>query len=528
VTTGRAIAAGVALSTLIRAPWFDAALGRDEGGVAMVAHAWRHGGPFLYGHVFLDRPPLLVALYKLAGDPAGIRLLGAVAAALLVTTSTLLAVRLAGRAAAPYAAIIAALLASSPALKAVLTPAELLAAVPSSASVLLLVTAIERQRRSLRLYAAAGALGASALLIKQSFGDAMAAGAVALMAGKLSGTPWRETARRAAAYAAGIAAVAATLAAWAIATHTSAASILYALFGFRLDAVHALAGGGTAARIHRLAGPFLESGLVLAFPVALVGIARLRARRAIRAALAAWLAAACAGVLLGGSYWPHYLIALVSVTAAGAAAALARQRWGIAVVAVTAMAAAAVLTAAPTVLHDGADGFDQGTRAVGDYLSRQARPGDTAYVLYTDANLIYYSGLRPAFPYNWSLMMRAVPGAQDQLRAALGSPSKRPTWIVVWQPAGAWGLDRSGATRRLLARDYVRVATVCGHPVLRARAGSPRPALVRMDSASSCPTSSRISTSSKESAIAGSAEGPARRSSAVTSSLTAPTHARNT
>src|SRR5689334_7654501 len=87
------IAAGLVLTLLLRAPWHDAALGRDEGGVAMIAGAWHSGGPFPYGSFFLDRPPLLVALYRLVGaGHDGVRVLGAVAAALLVVTSTLLAV----------------------------------------------------------------------------------------------------------------------------------------------------------------------------------------------------------------------------------------------------------------------------------------------------------------------------------------------------------------------------------------------------------------------------------------------------
>jgi 4-amino-4-deoxy-L-arabinose transferase-like glycosyltransferase len=140
------IVAGIALAVALRVPWLDAPLNRDEGGDALIAQNWSHGGPFAYGHVFLDRPPLLLALYRLAGDAGGIRILGAIAAALLVVTTTLLAVRLAGRRAAPYAAIICALLVSSFALRAVLTPAELLAAVPASAAVLLVVIAFEDHR----------------------------------------------------------------------------------------------------------------------------------------------------------------------------------------------------------------------------------------------------------------------------------------------------------------------------------------------------------------------------------------------
>jgi hypothetical protein len=491
------IAAGIVLALVLRAPWFDAALGRDEGGVAMVAREWGHAGPYAYGSLFLDRPPLLVEFYRVfgTGGPTGIRILGALAAAGLVTTSTLLAVKLAGRRAAPYAAVISALLASSVVLKSVFTPAELIAAVPSSASVLLLVTALQAEtaRRRLPMYAAAGALAATALLVKQSFGDALAAGAVAIVAGKLTGITWKETARRFAAYASGVAAIVAGLAAWAVATHTSAYSIYYALFGFRLDAANSLTSSAFGSRLSRLGSPILESGIAVALVVAVVGVMTIKKQAVTRAALAAWFTAAAAGVLLGGSYWPHYLIALVSIAAAGAAVVLARHP-RTAIAGVTAMAAAAVAFAGPAAVDDSADTQNLAAVTVGDYLHARANPGDTAYVLYTDASVLYYSGLRPAFPYNWSLMMRAAPHAQAKLRLDLAS-ANRPTWLVEWQSTRAFGLDRSGATKRLVATNYRHVATVCGHPLLLARGASARPMPSRMASASSCPTSSRISTS---------------------------------
>jgi hypothetical protein len=365
--------------------------------------------------------------------------------------------------------VIAALLASSFALRAVLTPAELLAAVPASASVLLLVIALEDEKRKrFLLLAAAGALAATALLVKQSFADALAAGAVAIAITKLTGTTWRETAKRALAFTAGIAATTAALATWALVTHTTASEIWFALFGFRLDSTSALANSHFSTRIARLDTPVLESGLAIAIPVALLGIALVKTKPAIRAALATWLLAAAVGVLLGGSYWPHYLIALVSVTAVGVAAALANHA-KVATAAVAALAAVTVAVASPTALHDGGERYDSAAMTVGKYLRTHATPGQSAYVLYTDANVLYYSGLRAAFPYNWSLMMESIPGAVKTLRHDLASPRHRPTWLVVWQSAKAFGLDPHGVTKRLLKRDYRQVATVCGHRLLLAR-----------------------------------------------------------
>ena len=86
-------------------------LGTDEGGVAFIAKAWGTGGHgSLYGAYWLDRPPLLVALYKLAvtGGQVGIRVLGALAALALVAVTTLLARAVAGHAAARVAALLSA------------------------------------------------------------------------------------------------------------------------------------------------------------------------------------------------------------------------------------------------------------------------------------------------------------------------------------------------------------------------------------------------------------------------------------
>jgi hypothetical protein len=469
------IVLGVALALLLRAPWHDAALGRDEGGVAFVARAWHGSGPFAYGSYFLDRPPLLVALYRLAGDgELGIRVLGGLASVLLVITSTLLSVRVAGRRAAPWAAGISAVLASSFAIKSVFTPAELLAAVPSAASVLLLVVALERAPRRFWLFAAAGTLAATALLVKQSFGDALVAGVVAIVAGKALGTSWRETARRAAAYGAGIALIVVALVTWALISHTTAHSIWYAMFGFRIDATAALTPRGMVARVSRLESPILTSGLALALLFAVVGIARIRGRPVVRLTLAAWMVAAGAGILLGGSYWPHYLIALVPAAAAGAAAVFQRYRL-VGALAVLAIALPTALNAATVARSDSADGMQRTAVTIGHYIHARALPHQTVYVLYAEANALYYSGLRDPFPYNWILMMRAAPGARVRLRSLLASPD-RPTWLVKTGSTGSFGLDKGGFTRRLLRLHYRRVATVCGTPLFLARGARAAPA----------------------------------------------------
>src|SRR4051812_31176476 len=159
--------AGVVLAVLLRLPWLDAALGRDEAGVSLVARAWHHAHPFPYGPYFLDRPPLLVLAYRLAnraGGATGVRVLGMLSASLAVVVCPLLAAHVAGRRAAPPAAALSGVFMSSALLDSVFTPAELLAVIPSTASILLLLSALGRSNVAGWRLAGAGAAAATALL----------------------------------------------------------------------------------------------------------------------------------------------------------------------------------------------------------------------------------------------------------------------------------------------------------------------------------------------------------------------------
>lgn len=473
------IVAGIAVAFALRAAWLDAPLGRDEGGDAYVARAWDHSGPFAYGPYFLDRPPLLLALYRaavLAHGALGIRVLGALAAAAAVALITLLANRLGGRRAAIGASLVGAVLVSSYAIASVDTPAELLAILPSTGSILCLVSGLEREgRRAHWLLAAAGLLAGLALMVKQSFGDALVAGVLALVAvAVLRQVRRRELALCAASYAAGLAAVVGALVVWEQLARTPDESVWYALVGFRLDAASALAGSDVSGHATRLVMPALGSGLALGVILAAAGLASLRARPVALVALAAWLLAGTAGIALGGSYWSHYLIQLVPVTAVGAGLALTQWR--------RAGTLAALAVALPAVaytllgVHRERPETEQTTAvAVGHYVRSRALPNQTLYVLYARANVLWYSGMRNPFPYDWSLMMEAVPGAEQRLRALLASP-RRPTWVVAWQGTRAFRLDRSGATRRLLHVHYRLVARVCGRRVLLARGAPARAA----------------------------------------------------
>ena len=445
-------------------------LGIDDGGVAFIARAWGTGHGSLYGAYWLDRPPLLVALYKLAvvGGPTGIRVLGMVAALALVAVTTVVTRAVAGERAARIAAVLSAALASSIALAAVYTPSELLAGVPAAGSIGCLVAA--HRRGQARWLVGAGLLAVAAALIKQSFLDAGFAGAVFLIASSVRDR--RPRLRWAAAYTAGALIPLAGVGVWLAVAHVSPGSLVYALFGFRVHALDVLATSNVPlnVRVKSLWLPGAGSGLFILLVIALRGLATLRRDRVLAVTLAAWLGAGAVGVLGGGSYWAHYLIELVAPASLLTGAALSRLRVG-SLVAV-ALAALAVSGTVGGVGHARTLQQRHGVVAVASYVRDHAQPGDTQYVMYAKANVGYYTGLPSPYPYAWSLLVRAHPGATARLRQLLESP-RRPTWIVGWQRPSRWGLDPGGATARALHAHYRVVARVHGHPIYH-RTSSPR------------------------------------------------------
>jgi hypothetical protein len=470
------VAACVLVAIVLRLPWFGAYLGLDEGGLSSVASNWFASSGSLYGSSWVDRPPLLLLLWRgaLALGPYGIRLLGAAAAAMLVVLVARLASELGGTRAARWGAALAATLASSAAISSIFTPAELLAAVPTTASVLALVVARRlgrgpdphvRQSRGLLLLA--GALACAACLIKQSSIDAGAAGLVALALGFGDTPGWRPRVIGLATWLLGALATCLPVLAWIAVTDVTLAQFAYAIFGFRVDALHAIGTTHTSigGRLPRLAPPLLGSGLAFLVPWALLGLARPGIDRATRALLVTWLAAGCFAVLAGGSYWAHYLIQLAPscCVLAGLVLARTRMRWlARATLAVVATLAFGGFAVGAVVQHE--HPYQNNAHVVGAFVRANADHDDTIYVMYAHANVAWYSGLASPYPYRWSLMLRTIPNADEQLADLLAS-GRRPTWLVQWQPISAYGQYETAEIDEAIEQGYRRVATPCGHPV---------------------------------------------------------------
>jgi len=459
------------LTFVVRMLYLGVPLGIDEGGVAFIAKAWGSGHGSLYGAYWLDRPPLLVALYKVAGagGATGIRVLGMLAALALIALTTVVTRAVAGDRAARIAAVLSAGLSCSFALASIFTPGELLAAVPACASVGCIVAA-ERNGQA-RWLAGAGVLAVVAVLIKQSFLDAGFAGVVFLLAHSLHER--RPALRWTAAYAAGALVPVAAVGVWLLAAHVSPGSLVYALFGIRIHALHVLAASHLPlqVRVRRLFGPAVASGLAVVLVIAPGGIWTLRGNRVLATTLAAWSAAGVAGVLAGGTYWAHYMIQLVAPASLLAGAALARIRPAGGALVAGALAAVTLASTVGALPRARTAQERRGVLTTARYLRRHARPGDTEYVMYARANVDYYAGLPSPYPYAWSLLVRTHPGAHARLLRLLHSP-QRPTWIVGWQAPNAWRLDPHGSIAAALKHHYRVVARIHRHPIYHRRSSS--------------------------------------------------------
>ncbi|MCW2865819.1 MAG: hypothetical protein JWR20_7, partial [Marmoricola sp.] len=110
------------LTALLRLPFVGAPLSPDEGGFLLVAGAW-HRGTSLYGDLWVDRPPLLLAIFRVADLLGGqahaltvLRVLGCAVAGLTVAGVGLAARQLVGTRSGPvWAASVAGVLLLTPA-----------------------------------------------------------------------------------------------------------------------------------------------------------------------------------------------------------------------------------------------------------------------------------------------------------------------------------------------------------------------------------------------------------------------------
>jgi hypothetical protein len=439
----------------------------DEAGFLVVASQWHVGGTSLYGNYWVDRPPLLIALFQLAdllGGLTGLRVLGALAAAVTVALLASTAGRAFGPRARTATAVVAAALLVSPLIGADVVNGELLAA-PFIALGLRL--AVEATSADDPLTARAAAFGTGlaavlALLVKQNMVDVVVFAAVCwLLAWRTRRTSGRSFRDFVALAATGFAVGYAVVMLYAMAHGTSPLGVYEATYPFRIKAGHVMAAipGNTAeVRLSRLG----LSALLTAGPVVLVAFLALAVRRSAHApvvwATIASGAYATVSILAGGSYWLHYLVEAVPAVAL-AAGALAASVPKVARVLVPLVVASAVAVVGVTTTHAASA---PGT-TVGRSLAASAQPGDTVLSAFGDADIPRSSGMSSPYPYLWSLPSRTLDPHMTLLRSILAGP-EAPTWIVVRGSSTMHRLDASGV-RALIDERYQVVGSVCGRSI---------------------------------------------------------------
>lgn len=471
----RGDAVGVALACLLTLAlhllYVNGPLLSDEGGFAMVARWWGSGGDHLYGPQWVDRPPGLIAVFWIANH-VGVRVVAGVVAATFVLAAGWAGWAARGARAAVWSAWTAFFLMNTPLTQTFALNGELVASTWTMISVAAGIHALRgRPSRgaALALGAVAGAAASSAILTKQNFADAAA---FLLVLGLAEGLFVRERRRRllavGGAAVAGFALPVAAAAGWAYA-HAGLGDLVYAMYGFRVDAsgVTALwSQAGLDGRLREFLGVALLSGIAT-LAIALLVAGRRHLGRPAPLLLACVTAGfvEVVGVILGGNFSPHYLIGLAPMLtlAAGVLSVQpgGRGRWLVRLFVVVPVIAALGTSPAAAVQVT----KENAVHVTGEWLARASEPGDSLVVLYTHANLVGASGLRPAYPYAWSLPIRTLDPHLTLLTATLSDPRRAPTWVVGWDGLRTWGLDADHRVQTALAEHYVRFTTVCGRPV---------------------------------------------------------------
>ncbi len=464
------------MAVALRLPFLRSPPLPDEAGYLMVARQWHLSDNTMYGAFWVDRPPLLLLLFKagVGEGPLGIRVVGLVMTVALVLAAAAVGRVVAGPRAAWWCSLAAAALTASFALTSQGVDGELLAApfvLVSCAATLWALAGGQTRSRRLVLGLVAGLTAMAAVFVKQNFVDALVFAAVLLAL-----TAWKPASRRpavevAVAGTAGAAAVLVAVLAWAAATGPGVGNLLFGMYGFRFDAAEVIARGDVIRpeeRLRTMLAVALVSGLAPVLAVAVGRVVRQRGRvDPLSWAYLAMLAVGVVGVAAGGNYWRHYLIQLVPAAVIGIAL-LARHRssqWTrplVGVVVLSSLVAMVVGVAAREVF----DHSQEETLRTARWLQARSAPGDTALVTYGHANVLFDAGLTSPYPYLWTLPMRVRDPHLDLLVATLRGPDA-PTWIVEWSPLDSWGLDSKRRVAAIIGRDYHVAAVVAGHNVYR-------------------------------------------------------------
>jgi 4-amino-4-deoxy-L-arabinose transferase-like glycosyltransferase len=466
----RALACFLGLTVLLRVWFLNFPLESDEGGFLMVAAQWHGKGSALYTDQWVDRPPLLLLVFKLAdilgGHPVVVRLL-AIAFALMTTTAAWWAGRVInGRRGAVAAGLVAASVGSMFAIDGYALTGECIAGafvMTSCALILHAKYAKVTPRIGIVLALGAGVAASAAFLTKQNFVDA------ALFAFALLVFKPHKTWRMMIAYAVGVAIPVLITGAWAVSNQGPGLYKLWvALFRFRQRSLNVIEDATLAAPLERLKWLgvlFIVTGLFLLAWQLLLAARRVDGRHSLRIALVAMLVYDVVSILVGASWWSHYLLQLTAVLSMGAALATKRkaprrQTHYAPVIVMTTAVISTVIGIAMGISGNPKGGHDE---IVGDFLRTASDPGDSVVLAYGAPSVIEVAGLSTPYRYSWSLPLRTRDPKLKDFVSVLRGPDA-PTWLVEIGDFDWWGLDTPDFDAVRADRYHV-VATVCGHDI---------------------------------------------------------------
>jgi hypothetical protein len=446
----------------------------DEAGFELVGRAWDPSAHSVYGAYFVDKPPPLIALFKVSdavGGPLFIRVVGAVACAALVLVAARVARLVADETAARWTALAAAALVATPVIDVVAVKGELLSLPFLLGAVGAALCAV--RDRSVLWALAAGLLAGVPLGLKQNLAGGVVFVAVLFVGSHLAGRLGRaELARLAGAAVAGFAVPVLATVGWALAAGVRLHTLWYAVYGFRADASGALGDSSVAAPARRAAVLLvilLVTGIAAALAAYAVRLRRHHEDRPLAAAVVAMVAFDIVALVLGGSFWQDYAFELVPGALLATALASARVRARL----VPLMVASTVVALVGWGAWNLAGQQELDEHDTGVALRDAAEPGDTLVVFGGRADLQLETGLRSPYPYLWSLPMRALDPDLTRFRALVDG-SDAPTWVVEWWPFDTW-TAKGEELRRDVEERYVEHGLGCGGRTVWLLRGEERP-----------------------------------------------------
>lgn len=464
----RALPWGVALlAVLARMPFLGRAAGNDEAGFLVIGQQWHGAGTSLYGNYWVDRPPLLIAVFRVAAELGGLvplRLIGAVAVLVIVLGSSVVARLLAGQRAAVASALVAAVLCTTPLMGGYEVNGELLAApfVVTGIGATVLALRSRGWGRAWWWAVLAGASGAGALLVKQNMADVAVFALVALLlSGARRMVTWRRVGGLVAALFTGAITTLCAVAAFTVAQGTSLVGVFHALYAFRLEAAKVMVAGSHQAadsRMWSLLGSWLLCGGVLLMVAVVYGLASRRVHSVAAWALSGVLLFDVLSVVMGGNFWSHYLVQFLVPISILAGLLVAAKVPLLRILLGAMLIVSLVSWGNELTLPRGRVGS-----SIGSAIAAASQPSDTIVTVWGHAEVNQAAGLTSPYSQLWSLPAHTLDPQAADLNAVLAGPAA-PTWFVAWSPLSP---ARSGTadTRLLLRTHYRLVGRFHGHGI---------------------------------------------------------------